>query len=155
MLHLDRTPLRNGYTVTLRSAGQVVEVRGGNPRSRTDMDQPSHEVRVAWSLPGADFDAFMAFYERVVETNESFQVDLLVEDFSLRPHVCKFVPGSVRATQDAEQYAVTATLQAEPLTDIFTAEADNSFMDVYEEYGDEAEAIFALLASLVNEDLPA
>lgn len=153
MLNLPFRPLRDGYSFEPLDAARTQELRGGLGRSRLDLIGVVYRVDLRWRLGLADLDRFMAFYRTVRDQgNAAFTVPLVVEGSGVQSHVARFVPGSVRtAERQATQLVVSASLIVQPSPS--SPAGDESLMDLYETYGNDAEAVLNALAKLVNEDL--
>lgn len=155
MLKLTRIPGRDGYTVDFDTDARAARVRGRLPRGRLDQQDSASRVAVNFTLKPSEHDAFMAFYEQVNFTGEEFLVDLITGDFELREHTCRLVPGSLRTVgSGGVAVAVGFELEADHLSDLYTSDFDNNFMDIYETNPEGDPTLYELLAKLVNEDLP-
>lgn len=154
MKKISRPPSQQGYTVDLRPASVLTDLRGGLSRARKDMAAPAHMASTPYTVSVPEAEAFAAFYDRVAMTGEAFQSDLLIGTFALEPHVCRMVPGSFEIRRlNGASARVSFQVQVDP-SGAFTEAGDNALMDFFESYAETGAEVLNLLAVLVNEDLP-
>lgn len=147
-------PSSSGYAVQ-RSEGVVKQtaVVGGAPRSRLDQFRATSIVSVTWKVRPDDFDVLMAFWRANVAS--PFTADLVLDSGYVDTYVCRFVPGSVKiGGLNGGSFVVNGQFEVEPLP--VDNDADNSILDMYEEYGSEGGIadILTLLDLIANHDMP-
>lgn len=159
MTYLPLIPSQSGYSASERdSVVARAELAGGAGRYRLDMLDASSQVSVSWRLRYGQYLQLQAFYRSAAASGaEAFEVDLLLDDGALTRHSAHFVPGTLRLEGiEGGTYVVKADLEVLQ-ADTWSADMDEAVLLLYEEYGidDGALAVLALLAELVNQELPA
>lgn len=154
MIKISRPPAQRGYSVDMRSSALQTDLRGGLNRARKDQSRPDYRASLSYTIPAREAPSWAALYDRLAMTGEAFQVDLIADAFALTPYECKLVPGSFQiAYIDGARARVSYQADATP-DPSFTPASDEALMDLFETYGEDADSVLALLAQLVNEDLP-
>lgn len=158
--YLPIRPSQSGYAEEPREAAFMYRVEGGRPRGRQDFDEVDSTVVCTWRLRPGPYGQLMAFYRAATEGPlgpQSFEVDLVLDGPTLERYSARFKPGTMKLESfDGSTYTARASLEIERLTPI-DANYDVAVVDMFEEYGfgEEALAVLAALAELVNEELPA
>jgi hypothetical protein len=154
MRKLPITPLQAGYDATPGNEALSVALAGGPSRTRRDFIGAVAIVNAEWVLTPFEQQYMQAFFRTATtHATEPFLIDLVLDDFPLQEYQVKFVPGTFRITGvTGGSTSCAAQLEVVPLPD--DAAYDNSVMDSYESYGDDASSTYDLLAHFVNVDLP-
>lgn len=146
-------PDQNGYSVQDPDDVLSVKLDGGLSRTRKIIDNATSLVTVTWTLEVTDYEYLRNFY--LVNKALPFEIDLLLDTYVLTEHTCKFVPNTMKLTnQSGLTFVCSATLEVKPL--VFDLAYIESQLMIVGEYGSEAAAIEIInqLNQLANVDFP-
>lgn len=124
-------PERNSYSVSFAQEALAVKLEGGLARTRLDILNGAHEVPVVFICDPEEYTYLMAFYRSIANRGAtSFEIDLFVEEAGIQECSVKFVPGSVRLTeQSGLAYTVGATLEVVPPFNATQQDDDEDIVD--------------------------
>lgn len=155
MQKLALPPDNSGYASTEGVDVLVAKVDGGPARYRRDFIGATSTVNVTWrNVTKAGYAYLRAFYNTAVARGSlPFLADLILDSADLIEHECYFVPGSfgTQSVNGGVLFDVTAQLEVKPLP--IDDALNQSYVDVYTAFGEDAEEALALLEQLVNVDL--
>jgi hypothetical protein len=155
MRKLALAPAQDGYAIRYAEESMYAALNGGPGAFRRDFIGGVARLAVSWTVGGIETDYLLAFYRTAsAHASEPFLIDLALDSYDLQEYEARFIPGTFAQTGYAgTTRTYSAEIEVKPLTE--DPVADGSMMDLYEEYGDQLEAVFDLLAELVNETMPA
>jgi hypothetical protein len=118
--YLALQPDSAGFAVTEGSTNIAIDLDGGAPRMRADLQGAVSTVNVQWSLSNTQFDFFKAFYRSGIGNGANpFWIKLVgLDSAELTPYQALIVPGSYKpaSSQSGLTYVVTAQLWVTPNT---------------------------------------
>lgn len=148
------TPAQDGYAA--QDADDAVlraKVSAGPSRTRLDMLGAPADVSVTFQMNPNEYQYWRAFFRStIVEGSLPFLLDLLLDFPELTEHQVKIVPGSARLSgQRGLLYVVSMRLEVKVVE--ADADLDATVAMLFEQYGDQGDAILISLERLVNFDL--
>lgn len=118
MIKLQLLPNQEGYEVS--DGDEIIEttVGGGSPRRRRDMLNSEYQVTCTFTLNPTEYQYLRAFYNYINKGADGFLMDLIIEDSTLREHVCHIRPGTWKLVKQAgHMFQVKFTIDALPNDD--------------------------------------
>lgn len=154
MTKLVIPPNEAAYTGTFGNEIVSVQLSGGASRSRLDILNAWRNITVQWSVSPSGYQYLMSFHRGVaLKGIVPFTIDLIFDEAELVEYNAKFVVDTFRLSSvQGYTYTVDAQLEVYPVDDDFSY--DQSFVDTYNEYGEQSDEIYLMLQELVNVQMP-
>lgn len=121
-----------GYSYTEPANVLRTPVKGGMPRNRNDMLNPSFLLAVSWTLYKTDYDAFIMMFETTLQNGSiPFFIPLIINSGSFVTHTAQFTEDGIALSKVVGfNYTIAANLEVIP-TAIDTV-ADAAICAAYE-----------------------
>lgn len=127
---------------------------GGGSRQRMDILYAPAKLTCQWTVDEDEYNYMKTFYRFIGDGTQPFLMDLLVNDSVLTEHTCRFYPNTFKlAAVKGRMYKITATLEVELKR--YDDALDEGLVTSYEAFLNEGSSAYALLATIVNVDMPA
>jgi len=154
MKKLALTPDQDNYAVDDGANTISNKLNGGASRIRKDLLNAPLRVNVQWTCDLVEYDYLRTFYRTTQDGSEPFLMDLLTNAANLTLHVCRFIPNTFKLSGvKGVQHRVTAQLEVIP--QVPDDALDEGVVTSYEAFGIEGSESYALLAEIVNINMPA
>jgi hypothetical protein len=154
-------PLQAGYTVDFTDGLISIDLDGGLPRTRLDVQGSPRPVSATWVLVGDEYDLFMGYIRNWIRSGgASLQMSLMLDSSKMEDYETIIVARSIKlAAKNGKTFTVTASLLVLPLDRYLDEETDEYGIVaqwVNDTYGDPfvAGEVLNLLDRLVNVSLP-
>ncbi len=147
-------PQQAGYSVKDGQQAIYTKLDGGAGRFRQDMLDPAPRVKCKWVLNKLEYEYLKAFYKTISKGGANvFLIDLIVDQADLTEHEAHFIPNTFSlASQRGHSYTVNADLEIKPITE--DESYNESLVDIYNAYGDNAENMLNIFEVFVNVTIP-
>lgn len=154
MYKLSLTPDQAGYSIDEDGTASYTKLRGGAGRYRRDLLNATVKVNLQWSCTADEFEYLKTFWRLTNNGVEPFLMDLIIHDGALTEHICRFIPKSFKTTSYKNGNSIVqAVLEVEPL--VGDPAMDEGVVTSFEAFGNDGSECYAILATLVNVDMPA
>lgn len=154
MYKLTLAPDETMYSTQDGSGAISVKLDGGASKMRRGYANAPTTVTVQWSCDANEFKYLRTFFNLHDFGATPFLMDLILNRPELTEHECRFVPDTFKLTKiETQLYVVRATLEVIP--EVPDVAFDAGFVVSFEAFGSASSEAYAILAELVNVNLPA
>ena len=153
MHKLALAPEQDGYTVLAPEESVSVLLQGGAPRMRKDLLGSPHKVTCTWKCDPEEYLYMQTFYRVIDKGVKPFRMDLWIESYAPEEYECRLQEGTWKVNSfNGLATVITATLYAQPK--VPDAQLDEGIVTSFEAFGLQSADAYALLAVLVNQNMP-
>jgi len=146
-------PIVSSYNIDEPGGVMRTEVAGGAPRYAMEWDRGPQRFSVTFAMSELRFSVWTAFYHHVIKKGSiSFEMPL-DSGFGMSLHTSTIIPGSYSVTRaNVNTSIVSFIVEAENQVYDMTETDGQSLVDLYDEYGEDTNALLARLAQFANVD---
>jgi hypothetical protein len=146
-------PVVSGYTIDEPGGVMRTDVAGGAPRYAMEWDRGTQRFQVTLILDAAGFSAWTVFYHLQIGKGSLAFLMPLDSGLGVLPHQVNIMPGSYSAVRsNGEMVVVSFVAEAENQVYLMTAADGQALLEVYNQYGSDANSTLARIAQFANVD---
>ena len=147
-------PVVAGYSYDEPGGVLRTDVAGGAARYALDWDRGPQRFQITLLLEALQLSVWSAFYHHVIKKGAIAFNMPIDSGFGTSPHSVNIMPGSYSAARTGGILTVVSfVVEAESQAYAMTGADALALLDLYNTYGDEADALLARLARFATVDL--